>query len=206
MSRHVIANRAGRRRFSPLLIGAGVAAAVALSMSFSGTLSAYTASFVHPDNTVSTASISIAETSADGSNTTCGTDSSGTATCRTANLYSGQTLSPGDTKSTTVTFKNTGSTTPQRFALTGGACTTSPASSSVDLCDKVVVSLKWRNADVLPASTTPKSLAGTTTVVPNPPAPTEVLSAVVTVTLPADTANSTSGLSLSQPLTWTFTA
>ena len=77
MSKHIHTTRAGRLRFSPLLLGAGIAAAVALPMSFSGTLSAYTATFLHPDNTVSTASINVAETNAGGTSTTCTTDSSG---------------------------------------------------------------------------------------------------------------------------------
>ncbi|WIE64250.1 hypothetical protein DEI99_013555 [Curtobacterium sp. MCLR17_036] len=206
MSKHVVATTAGRKRFSPLVIGAGIAAAIALSMSFSGTLSAYTASFLHPNNTVSTASIDVAETNEAGSSTTCTTDASGSATCSTPNLYSGQTLRPGDSKTTNVTFKNSGKAEPKQMTLTGGSCATTPSGNSVDLCQKVIVTMKWLDADVLPDATTPASLAGTSTTIPYPLQPSEVRTAKITVTLPANSANNTAGLSLSQPLTWTFTA
>jgi hypothetical protein len=188
-----------------VVIGAGVAAAVALSLSFSGTLSAFTLSFLHSTNTVSTASTSIEQRSADGSTLNCAPDASGAASCDTTNLYSGMTLRPGESGSTTLTFKNTGATTPTGFSFNPGACTTTP-SSGTDLCDRVVVTMKWRNADVISSSRTAKALAGTKTEVPNPPAPGESYTAVVTVTLPTGSASDTSGLSLSQPITWTFAA
>lgn len=205
MSKHAVLPAPGRKRFSAVVIGAGVVAAVALSLSFSGTLSAFTLSFLHSTNTVSTASTSIEQRNADGSTLSCAPDASGAASCSNTNLYSGMTLRPGDSASTTVTFKNTGSTTPTAFTFNPGACTTTP-SSGTDLCDRVIVTMKWRSADVLPASTKPKAIAGTSVAVPNPPAPGESYTAVVTVTLPTGSANDTSGLSLSQPITWTFTA
>jgi hypothetical protein len=205
MSKHAVLPAPGRKRFSAVVIGAGLVAAVALSLSFSGTLSAFTLSFVHSTNTVSTASTTIEQRSADGSTVNCAPDANGAASCSNTNLYSGMTLRPGDSQSTTVTFKNTGTTTPTHFTFNPGACTTTP-SSGTDLCDRVVLTMKWRGADVLSASTTPKSIAGTSKEIPNPPAPGESSTAVVTVALPTGSANDTSGLSLSQPITWTFTA
>jgi hypothetical protein len=205
MSKHAVLPTSGRKRFSVVVIGAGVAAAVALSLSFSGTLSAFTLSFLHSTNTVSTASTSIEQRSADGSTLNCAPDAAPLASCSNTNLYSGMTLRPGGSASTTVTFKNTGSATPVGFSFNPGACTTTP-SSGVDLCDRVIVTMTWRGADVISASRTAKAIAGTSIAVPNPPAPGESYSAVVTVTLPTANATDTSGLSLSQPITWTFTA
>jgi hypothetical protein len=207
MSRHATpVSRAQRQRLNLAVIAAGLAAAVVLALTFSGTLSVFTQAFLHGTNTVSTSTIRIAETTADGSPGACTTGSDGTASCTDPNLYGGESLRPGDSSTTqTIYFANTGTATPTGFRLTGGPCATSPASGS-DLCNQLVVKMTWRGADVLPASTTPAYLAANAITLPNPPAANERIPLTVQVSLPQDATAPTSGVTLSQALTFTFSA
>lgn len=207
MSRHATpTTRAQRQRLNLAVIAAGLAAAIVLAMTFSGTLSVFTQAFLHGTNTVSTTTVQIAETTADGSPGSCTTTTDGSATCTDPNLYGGQSLRPGTASTTqTIFFANTGSATPTGFRLTGGPCATTPADVS-DLCGQLVVKMTWRGADVLPASTTPAALAARAVTLPNPPAPNERIPLTVQVSLPDDATASTSGVTLSQALTFTFSA
>lgn len=209
MSKHAVIARGGRRRFSPLVIGAGVAAAVALALSFSGTLSAFTVDFLHQTNTVSTASVSIVETTSDGKTVTCA-PSSGRATCTDQNLYGGQTLRPGGVSTASVSFTNTGTTTPSTLSMRFGPCTVTVtatgASSDGKLCDAVTVSLKWRSQTYMANDITATMLANTTKAIDNLPKAGETATADFTVTLAQSAGDDTSGLTLTQPITWTFTA
>lgn len=207
MSRHATTvTRAQRQRINLVVLAAGVAAAVVLAASFSGTLSVFTQAFLHGTNTVSTSTIRIAETTADGLPGACTTAADGTASCTDPNLYGGQSLRPGESSATqTISFANTGTATPTGFRLTGGPCTTVPESGS-DLCRQLVVKMTWRGADVLPASTTPAFLAANAVTLPNPPAAGERFPFTVQVSLPEGATAPTSGVTLSQALTFTFSA
>ncbi|KTR53391.1 hypothetical protein [Curtobacterium oceanosedimentum] len=207
MSRHATTvTRARRRRSELVAIAAGVTAAVVLALSFSGTFSVFTQAFVHGTNTVSTSTIRIVETAADGSPGACTTAADGTASCTDPDLYGGGSLRPGESSTTqTISFANTGTATPTGFRLTGGPCTTAPTSGS-DLCSQLVVKMTWRGADVLPASTTPAFLAANAITLPNPPAAGERFPLTVQVSLPGGATAPTSGVTLSQSLTFTFSA
>lgn len=207
MSRHATTvPRARRRRSELVLVAAGVAAAVVLAMSFSGTLSVFTQAFLHGTNTVATSTIQIVETTADGSPGACTTAADGTASCTDPDLYGGQSLRPGGrSEPQTIFFENTGTATPTGFRLTGGPCATTPESGS-DLCRQLVVKMTWRGADVLPAPTTPAYLAANAITLPYPPAAGERYPLAVQVSLPDGATAPTSGVTLSQALTFTFSA
>lgn len=207
MSRHATTvTRAQRRRIELVTIAAGVAATVVLALSFSGTLSVFTQAFLHGTNTVATSTIQIVETAADGSPGACTTATDGTATCTDPDLYGGEALRPGKSSTPrTISFENTGTATPTGFRLTGGPCATAPTSGA-DLCRQLVVEMTWRGADVLDEPTTPADLAANAITLPDPPAAGEHFPLTVRVSLPENATAPTSGVTLSQPLTFTFSA
>ncbi len=206
MSRHATpTTRAQRRRLEFVVMAAGLAAAVVLATGFSGTLSVFTQAFVHGTNTVATTELRIAETTIDGATERCSLDESGTSQCRD-DLYGGQVLRPGGSSTQTVYFTNSGQTTPSAFRLTGDACSTRPDRGAA-LCDELLVTITWRDEDVSPArQMTPSSLAAQPVVVSDPPAPGETIPLTVRVELPQSASAPTSGVTLSQPLSFTFSA
>lgn len=207
MSRHATpTTSAQRQRLNLVVVAAGLIAAIVLALTFSGTLSVFTQAFLHGTNTVSTPSIRIAETDADGSTETCSTDAAGTATCTDPDLYGGQVLRPGQSSNPqTVTFANTGDSTPTAFEVSAGSCSTTP-STGADLCDQLLVTMTWRGRTLWDGGRTPTWLATHRTSLPDPPAAGERVPFTVQVSLPADATASTSGVTLSQPITFTFTA
>lgn len=208
MSRHATPSTVtGRQRVNFVVIAAGVVAAVVLALTFSGTLSAFTQAFLHPTNTVSSKSISIQETDSSGTaSTSCTTTSPGVTSCTNPDLYGNQVLKPGETSSTqTISFKNTGTAAPTSFSVKGGTCTTNPSSGAA-LCNQLVVYMTWRGADFLSDGTTPNALAANSQTIPNPPAAGERFELTVKVKLPSNATDDTSGVTLTQPLTFTFSS
>ncbi len=207
MSRHATpVTRAQRQRLNLVVIAAGLAAAIVLALTFSGTLSVFTQAFLHGTNTVSTPTIRIAETDIDGTTETCSTDATGSATCSDPDLYGGQALRPGQSSiPQSVTFANTGDSTPTAFEIRAGRCSTTP-STGADLCDQLLVTMTWRGRALWEEPRTPSWLATHRTSLPDPPAAGQHFPFTVQVSLPADATASTSGATLSQPITFTFSA
>jgi hypothetical protein len=217
MSKHAVAAPGARKRFSPLVLAAGLAAAVALSLSFSGTLSAWTASIIDgptaAGNSVTTASVSMLETSSDNTNVSCSSTSgtNNSYSCTTVNLYGNsgaQPLSPNTSHVVHITLKNTGTVTPTAFSMTTGACSqTTVTGGATDLCDKVYVAVKQGASDLLPASTSLNSLHNNFGVESlTALAPGTTVDMTFTITLAAGADNTYQGLTASQPVTFSFTA
>ena len=116
-----------RRRFAPLVVLAGLAGAIILSLSMINTLSAFVAAITNSNNTAAVGTMSLVETGPDGK-TTCTGTSSTAATCATINKYGGNTaMVPGTTVATnTVTFVKPGTTAANTFTLTPAACKSTP--------------------------------------------------------------------------------
>ena len=187
------------------MVIAGVASAIVLSLSMTGTMSAFVAAITNSNNTAAVGTMSLVETGPDGKVTCTGTSATA-ATCATINKYGGNTaMVPGTTVVTNaVTFQNPGTTAANTFTLTPGTCKSTPTPSGTvgDLCTKLKVvissggtSLYTGFASALTAAitlTVPTANAGSTTTV------------TFTVSVDGSADNTYQGTSASQPLTWTL--
>lgn len=159
------------------------------------------------------------ESNSDGStvcnSTDSGTASTNNATCATINKYGGSAaLVPGQTVTTAITIKNTGSVSATAFKLTPAACVQSQSGTvngtAVDLCSKINLVVKSGTTTVFTGTLTAfntggvvdlTALAGIGVVAPNTTVPFSFA-----VTLDAAAGNTYQGLKASQPMTWSFSA
>ncbi len=211
---------AGRRRLSVVAIATGLIGVVILALSMTSSLAAFTASITNSVNTAAAGTVIMQEQNATASTTCLSTDGTGnnvtsnTATCSTINKYGGSTtMVPGQTVSTTVTIKNTGTASVSSFTLAPGTCTQSGnvTGSATDLCAKLGVvitqTVGGTSTAITPASSTLTSLAsGGTLTLTAPVAAAATVTFRFDVTLASSAGNTYQGLSASQPLVWTFTA
>lgn len=181
---------------------------VALAASlFSGSLGAYTASITNSNNTAGAGSLVMQETGKDstGATVTC-TSTDGTnnaATCATINKYGGNlAMSPGQSVASTITLQNTGTVNATAATLTPGACTNSP--TNIDLCAVMQVVITQDGTQIW--SGTASALAAKGPIALTPPAAGASNNYVITTTLPASATTALAGGTISQPLTWTYTA
>ena len=216
-----------RRRFAPLLLIAGVASAIVLSLSMTNTFSAFTATIINSNNTAASGTIILQEVNtATGGSTCTSNDTTGTPnasnsisnnsfTCSTINKYGGgTTMVPSNAAGTTnvstvnLTFKNNGTATASTFTLTPGACTVTPNGTvnGTDLtgfCSHLIVTITV-GGTVVVSKVNATALAATpaiTLVVPNG---ATTVAAIVSVYLDSTSTNADQGLAASQPLTWTL--
>ncbi len=214
MSQNITTARQGRRRSASVVL-AGAVASAAIAMSFTPTYSAFVASIKNSANTLGTGTLTMQETNADGSivcnSTDGGSISTNSATCATINKYGGNmAMVPGQTVSTDIKIKNTGTVTATSFTLTPGACTQSnngaANGTATNLCSKINVVIKSGSTTIY--SGTAAALTNVinfpASLVPVAPGATVPLTISTTVDSSAD--STYQGLSASQPLTWTFTS
>ncbi|BDZ51954.1 hypothetical protein GCM10025867_41950 [Frondihabitans sucicola] len=212
------AAKAKRLRFAPLAIATGVLGAVLLSVSMSGTLSGFVASIQNTTNTAASGALTMQEQNS-GATVTCsstdgGTVSTNTATCGGINKFGGSTtMVPGQTVTTPITIKNTGSVTANTFTLTPGTTCTQTANGALngtatDLCAKMTVVIT--NTTASPNTTI---YSGTLAGLASGGAislPTVAAGATTgfsfAVTLASTAGNTYQGLAASLPLTWTYTS
>ncbi|MBM7773094.1 hypothetical protein JOD54_003298 [Actinokineospora baliensis] len=201
--------RARDRRTALIVVLGGLIGTTLLTLSLTGTLSAFTAAITNTTDTVSTGSLIMQET--DGSNTcTSNSSSTNSANCATINKYTGNTLLPGGSATKTVTLSNQGTITPATFTLTPGTCSQSGSVSGItpasDFCAQVTLKIYTAATatgptiynGLLSAFTTPLSLTAL--------APAGSQPYTFVVSLPSGLGNSYMGLTASQALTWTFSS
>ena len=190
----------------PASLGAG---ALALSL-VSGSLGAFTASITNSNNTAGVGGLTMQEawTPQGGQTVTCNSGGAdNTATCSTINKYGGKTtMAPGETAPTTITLKNTGTVNAKGATLTPGACTPTPtpAQGVGNLCSVMRVSITQGGTSIFEG--TAADLASRSAITLTPPAAGASVEYTVTATLPTTVDNTYAGTSISQPLTWTYTA
>ncbi|MET3805421.1 hypothetical protein ABIB25_002422 [Nakamurella sp. UYEF19] len=214
------------RRFRPLLIIAGLAGAVVLSLSMTNTFSAFTASINNSVNTSASGTLILQEVNlAGGTGSTCnstdgGTISTNASTCATINKYGGSTtMVPTNTGGTTsvsttaITFKNTGTGIAQSFTLTPGACTQTPNGTpngtATDFCAKLNVSIKSGTTVIFTGTAAALASGGAINVgaLATVPAPNgAVVPITFAVTVDNSAGNTYQGLAASQPLLWTLSS
>ncbi|MTD15290.1 hypothetical protein GIS00_15210 [Nakamurella sp. YIM 132087] len=190
------------------MIVAGLVGALLLSLSMTGTLSAFTAAITNTTNTAASGSLILREVS--GANNCISTDS--TASCATINKYGGSTtLVPSDgtvnTSVTTVNFTNTGTATATSFTLKANACTQSGTGTATDFCTKLNVKIVSGSTTLFNGNATTLATQTATTpialTIPTPNAATTV-PVTFTVWLDASAGNTYQSLAASQPLVWTL--
>lgn len=219
----------GRRRFAPTAIVAGVVASAAIATSMTGALGAFTASIQNTVNNTATGVLTMQEANSGGTVTCNSTDanpSSNTintnaATCSTINKYGGSTvLVPGNTTSTSITIKNTGTVAANTFTLLPTACTQgtngSVNGSATNLCAMLSLTLTETitTAGSTSAATTPingVALSALSTTTPGytmtGPIPAgSTANFTFALTFSSSAGNTYQGLSASQQLTWSFTS
>lgn len=207
-----------RRRFAAPVLVSGVAASALLGLSFTPTFSAFVASIQNSVNTAGTGYLTMQESSG---STVCnstdgGSVSTNSATCSTINKYGGDlNMVPGQTVTTNITIKNTGTVDATTLTLTPGACTQSTNGSlngsATDLCSKLDVVIKGGSeaSTTIFQGTAAELASGGVVAVPAPLAPVKAgvsIPMTVAVTLDSSAGSSYQGLAASQPLTWTFTS
>ncbi len=220
MSASPLSSLTSRSRLSLIAVVTGLLGTVVLALSMTSSLAAFTASITNSINTAAAGTVIMQEQNSAGTTTCLSTDGTGnnvtnnSATCSTINKYGGSTtMVPGQTVSTTVTIKNTGTAIVSGFTLAPGACTQSGnvTGSATDLCAKmgVVISqtVGGTTTTVSPASSTMTTLAtGGPLTLTAPVAAGTTITYRFDVTLSASAGNTYQGLAVSQPLVWTFTS
>jgi uncharacterized repeat protein (TIGR01451 family) len=211
---------AGKRlRFTPLALTTVLLSAGLLSMSVTGTLSGFAASITNSVNSASTGSLTMQETGpgSTGATVTCNSTDGGsvatnTATCATINKFGGsQSMVPGQTVTTTVVLKNTGTVRATAFSLTPGTTCTQTGSvsgSANDLCAKLNLTITQNGASspALFSGTLASFAASTAPYALTPLASGASSTYVFTVTLDSSATTAYQGLTASMPMTWTFTS
>jgi hypothetical protein len=207
----------GRRRFTPIAVGAGLAGTLAISLSLGASLSGLVATITNTTNTAATAALAIQETS--GANTCNSYDA--TATCSTINKYGGTTtpLVPGGSQTVTVAFANKGTVPVTTSSLTPSACVatstgavggttpTTPNTSAGNLCSVINIAIySGTTATGTPLFTGAASAFTTAISLGTLPvsgsASTESFTFVTS--LPSTATTAVQGQQISQVLTWTF--
>lgn len=209
------------------VLAAGALGSLALALSMTGTLSAFTASIQNSTNTAATGYLAMKETLLDSSgaatSTTCSSNdgtsasvASNSATCSSINKYGGTSvgLVPGGaTQTTKISIANTGNVPATAFSLTPGTCSATAQSinggaTTSAVCGKVKVTITsgpttiWTGfASAMPASIDVLAKLGTSSVGAGSSVPI-----TFAVQLDSTADNTFSGFTISQPLTWTFNA
>jgi hypothetical protein len=206
-----------RRRLAlPVLLAGGLGSLI-LALGLSPTISAFTAQIKNTVDTAGTGTVIMQESNADGSITCNSTDggsvSSNTATCATINKYGGSvTMVPGQTVSTDIKIKNTGSAAATGFTLTPGTCTQTnngtPNGTATNLCSTMTLVVTSGSTTLysgtlqgFASSVNVLTALGTTSVPSGSTVPF-----TFAVTLPSTAGNTYAGLQVSQPLTWDFSS
>ena len=207
-------NKKQRKSLIAPLIISGVFASAIIALSMTPTFSALVASIQNTANAAGTGSLAMQESNSDGTILCNSTDStSNTATCATINKYGGNlAMIPGQTVTTNISIKNTGSVTATSFSLTGGTCTQSTngtvSGTATDLCAKYNITIKSGSVTIYQG--TAAALSGQTIDMIAKGIPAVAAGTTVPFTISAQLDSSASntyqGLKISQPLTWTFGA
>lgn len=137
-----------------------------------------------------------------------------TATCANINKYGGNlAMIPGQTVTTNITIKNTGTVTATAFSLAGGACTQSTNGTAngtaTDLCAKMNLVITSGTTTIYTgtaAGFATQNLNLLTLLSSSGVAGGATVPFSFAVTLDSSAANTYQGLKILQPMTWTFGA
>lgn len=195
------------------ILPASVASVALVASLAAGTLGAYTAQITNSGNSAGTGKLTMSESEiVDGQPTKTEDTSKGknnTISVSDINKYGGSMkMVPGDSKTTTVQFKNTGSVDASAFTLNFGDCTvTGQDAGEQSLCDALLVTVKT-GGTTLVDNQTPTALKDHQTFnIDAPMAVNATKDFDITVTLPEKiTDTSIMDQKISQNLVWTLSA
>lgn len=194
------------------ILPASVASVALVASLAAGTLGAYTAQITNSGNSAGTGKLTMSESEiVDGQPTKTKDTSEGennTISVSDINKYGGNMeMVPGDSKTTTVQFKNTGSVDASAFTLNFGDCTvTGQDAGEQSLCGALRVTVTT-GGTTLVDNQTPTALNGQTFNIDAPMAVDATKDFDITVTLPEDTTDtSIMDQQISQNLVWTLSA
>lgn len=194
------------------ILPASVASVALVASLAAGTLGAYSAQITNSGNTAGSGGLTMSESElVNGQPTKTHNTAEGennTISVSDINKYGGNMkMVPGDSKTTTVQFKNTGSVDATAFTLNFGDCTvTGQDAGENSLCDALQVTVKT-GGTTLTENTTPTALAGKTFTIDSPMAVGATKDFDITVTLPKETTDtSIMDQQIAQNLVWTLSA
>jgi len=211
-------SKSGRRGFAVSVIAAGAISSALLAFSMTPTFSALAASIQNTVNTAGSGTLTMQEADSTGlvlcNSTDGGSVSTNSATCATINNYGGNlNMVPGQTVTTTVTVKNTGTVPASAFSLAGGTCVQANNGSvngtATDMCAKIQLLVKSGTTTIYTGTATGfatanlniNSLIASPSVAPGTSVPLSFA-----VTLDSAAGNTYQGLKVTQPMTLTFGA
>jgi hypothetical protein len=208
-----------KRKLSLPLIVAGGVSSLVLALGMSPTFSAFSASITNSLNTASAGTLWMTETDSSGG-VICNSNDAATplqslatnaATCATINKYGGKVMVPGGLpQNTTVTIKNSGTITPTSFTLAPQGCTQvlgTPNGGATDACSKFIIKV-YKGADttgpqliLLPSEQTAGTFVTALNLTPLANGSTQQYTFSVQL---SNVGNTYQGITISQPLIWTF--
>ncbi|MBN9104744.1 MAG: hypothetical protein J0I14_07045 [Propionibacteriaceae bacterium] len=214
--------RAKRRLALPAIIAGGLSSML-LAFSLTPTFSALTAAITNDSNTVGTGSLVMQETGPNnaGTQVTCTSGAAGTATCSTINKFGGDNpttsgymaLKPGGSTTTTVKFKNIGSVSASTFTVAGGTITKANNGSVNGTASVAALGSAFKikitsgsNTVFDDTATAFAATASSPLTIPGAVAVNGEVTLTITTTLQASADATTQGLSITQPIVWTFNA
>lgn len=218
--------RAKRRVALPAIIAGGLSSLL-LAFSLTPTFSALTAQILNDSNSAGTGTLVMQETGPNGTGAqvTCTSTAAGTATCSTINKFGGDNpttsgylnLKPGGSTVTTLKFKNIGSVSASTFTVAGGAITKGDNTGSVHGAATASQLGSAFKIKIVVGTTTPTTVfedsanalaatASTPIVIPGSVAVNGEVTITVTTTLLSTADATTQGLTIAEPMTWTFAA
>jgi hypothetical protein len=206
-----------KRKLSLPLIVAGGVSSLVLALGMSPTFSAFTAQITNSVNNATAGTLILTETGGsvicNSNDTTPSTNTLGTtnaSTCAIDKFGPNTPLAPGQSLTTTVTMKNSGTVTPTSFSLTPQACSQvlgTPNGGASTACNKFNIKVYLGST----AGTTPLNGVGQQTastfatalnLTPLAPGATQDYTFVIQLDSSAD--NSYQGITINQPLVWKF--
>jgi hypothetical protein len=215
-----------RLRTTPLAIVTGLAAAVLMALTMTGTLSAFTASITNASTAATTGSLVMRHDGSSGQScySTGSKDTpistTNTAACSTVSAFGTGLLAPDSTPSQsessgTITVHNDGTVAARTFTLArSGACATGKTSTqgggpssgtASDLCGQITLDVLADEKSVWRGTLTQLGAESTVVTLPSVPAG-ESVKVTFTTKLADGLSNDYQGLTATVPLTWTFTA
>jgi hypothetical protein len=213
--------RAKRSLALPVIVAGGVSSLL-LAFSLTPTFSALTAAITNNTNTAGTGTLVMQETGPNsaGTATTCNSNdgsisSNQLATC-TINKYGANLgMKPGQTVSTTIYIKSTGTINANTFSVKGDTCVQSTngtvSGTATDLCDqytvKVYAAATATGTPVYTGTAKAFGTAAATDLSGYIPLITNSTGQAFTISVSlADVGNSYQGFKITQPMTFTFGA
>jgi len=202
----------------PIVIAGGLSSLV-LAVGMTPTFSAFTASIANTVNTAGTGTLTMQESNSTGT-VLCTSDSTtvsnNAATCATINKYGGDLgMTIGESVTTTINIKNTGTLDAASFSLTPGACAQSNNGTvngtATDLCTKTTVTIVSGSKTIFSGTAQALGTGGSIDLLSKLGTSSVASGATIPVTFTVKLGDTTlgntyQGLKISQPMTWAFSA